>query len=109
MSEKALEVTEREFQQEVLEEGKPVLVDFWAPWCGPCQKVLPVVDELAAEYGDKVKIVKVNIDENPNIPSQYDVMGVPTLMIFKNGEAVDSVTGARNKKDLASFIDNYLS
>lgn len=101
-------VTDASFVSDVLQSDKPVLVDFWADWCAPCKKVDPLLAEIAAEMGDKVQIVKVNIDENPETTRAYRVMSVPTLTMFKGGEAVSSVTGARPKSVLVNFIESAL-
>nr|WDA98878.1 thioredoxin [Sciadococcus taiwanensis] len=102
------QVTDSSFEQEVLESVQPVLVDFWAPWCGPCRMVAPVVDEIAQEYDEKVKVVKINTDENPTIATEYGIRSIPTLMIFKRGERVDTVIGAVPKSTLASTLEKYL-
>ena len=104
----ALSVTDASFKQDVLESDVPVLVDFWAPWCGPCRMVAPVVDEIAQQYEGKVKVVKLNTDENPNIASQYGIRSIPTLMIFKGGQRVDMVVGAVPKTTLANTLEKYL-
>ncbi|MEB3162269.1 MAG: thioredoxin [Prochlorothrix sp.] len=104
----AAAVTDTTFKQEVLESELPVLVDFWAPWCGPCRMVAPVVDEIAGQYEGKVKVVKVNTDENPNVASQYGIRSIPTLMIFKGGQRVDMVVGAVPKTTLADTLEQYL-
>ena len=102
------EITGNEFQQEVINSDKPVLVDFWAPWCGPCNMVAKTLDELAADYGDKLKIVKVNVDENNELAESYEVMSIPTLKVFKNGEEVENIMGAQPKHAIASQVDNHL-
>ncbi|MCW9683494.1 thioredoxin [Dolichospermum planctonicum UHCC 0167] len=104
----AAQVTDATFKVEVLDSEVPVLVDFWAPWCGPCRMVAPVVDEIAGQYGDQLKVVKVNTDENPGIASQYGIRSIPTLMIFKGGEKVDMVVGAVPKTTLANTLEKYL-
>ena len=101
-------VTDDTFETEVLKSDKPVLVDFWAEWCAPCKKVDPLLAEIAKEMGDKVEIVQVNIDENPETTRAYRVMSVPTLTIFKGGQPVNSVTGARPKSALVNFIKSAL-
>ena len=105
----AAPVTDESFQDEVLGSELPVLVDFWAPWCGPCRMVGPVVEELADIYAGKVKVVKLNTDENPNIASQYGIRSIPTLMIFKGGERVDMVVGAVPKSTLADTLEKHLN
>ena len=102
------EVTDNSFQQEVLESTMTVLVDFWAPWCGPCRMVAPVVEEISDQYDGQVKVVKVNTDENPNVASQYGIRSIPTLMIFKDGQRVDMVVGAVPKTTLANTLEKYL-
>lgn len=101
-------VTDASFKPEVLECELPVLVDFWAPWCGPCRMVSPVVDEIANQYDGKVKVVKVNTDENPTVASQYGIRSIPTLMIFKAGQRVDMVVGAVPKTTLSNTLEKYL-
>ncbi len=98
----------KEFKAVVLDSSIPVLVDFWAPWCGPCRMVAPVVDEIAQQYDGKVKVVKLNTDENPAVASQYGIRSIPTLMIFKEGQRVDMVVGAVPKTTLASTLEKYL-
>ena len=104
----ATPVTDVSFQADVLESDVPVLVDFWAPWCGPCRMVAPVVEEIADQYAGQVKVVKLNTDENPNTASQYGIRSIPTLMIFKGGQRVDMVVGAVPKTTLASTLEKYL-
>lgn len=104
----AEQVTDSNFKQEVLDSGIPVLVDFWAPWCGPCRMVAPVVDEIAQQYDGQVKVVKLNTDENPAVASQYGIRSIPTLMIFKGGQRVDMVVGAVPKNNLAATIEKHL-
>ena len=104
----ASQVTDRNFKQEVLESEVPVLVDFWAPWCGPCRMVAPVVEEISDQYDGQVKVVKVNTDENPNVASQYGIRSIPTLMIFKGGQRVDMVVGAVPKTTLSNTLEKYL-
>ena len=104
----AAQVTDSTFKQEVLESEAPVLVDFWAPWCGPCRMVAPVVDEISEQYDGQVKVVKVNTDEYPSVASQYGIRSIPTLMIFKGGQRVDMVVGAVPKTTLANTLEKYL-
>ena len=104
----AAQVSDSTFKQEVLDSEVPVLVDFWAPWCGPCRMVAPVVDEIAQQYDGQVKVVKLNTDENPNVASQYGIRSIPTLMIFKGGQKVDMVVGAVPKTTLSNTLEKYL-
>jgi thioredoxin 1 len=99
-------VTDATFVNEVLQSDRPVLVDFWAEWCGPCLRVAPVLEEIAREMGEKVKIVKLDIDANPGTARDYQVMSVPTLTVFKGGQPVQSVAGARPKSDLIRLIES---
>ena len=101
-------VTDASFKGEVLESDVPVLVDFWAPWCGPCRMVAPVVEEIAEQYEGQIKVVKLNTDENPQVASNYGIRSIPTLMIFKDGQRVDMVVGAVPKTTLANTLEKYL-
>ena len=101
-------ITDAEFDAEVLKSDIPVLVDFWAPWCGPCKAMIPIVDELSGEYEGKVKIVKMNVDENMEVPSKHNVMSIPTFIIFKGGEAVNTFVGAKSKEDVKKALDAVL-
>ena len=103
-----LKFTGENFKSEVLDSGIPVLVDFWAPWCGPCRMIAPVVDELAAELSGKLKVGKVNTDENTQLAGEYGVMSIPTLIVFKDGEAAERLVGFMNKKDLQTAIDKVI-
>ncbi len=108
MSDAVLHISDSEFNEVVLNASRPVLVDYWAEWCGPCKMIAPVLDAIAADYADKLTVVKLNIDDNPQTPQKYGVRGIPTLMLFKNGEVEGTKVGALSKSDLAKFLDNYL-
>ena len=101
-------ISKDNFEDEVLKSDKVVLVDFWAPWCGPCRAVGPIVDELADEYEGKAKISKLNVDDEGELAAKFRVMSIPTIMIFKDGEAVEKVIGARTKTELTSLIDKHI-
>lgn len=104
MAEGIIEIDESSFDTEVLKSEKPVLVDFWAPWCGPCKAIGPIIEEIAGAFGDKIKIVKCNIDNNPSIPSKYGIKAIPTLIFFKEGNVVDQITGLVGKSKLEEAI-----
>ena len=104
----ALELNDSIFDEKVLKSDMPVLVDFWAEWCGPCKMIAPILDSISEEYAGKLKISKLNIDENQKIPQKYSVRGIPTLMIFKNGNVEATKVGALSKSQLTAFIDSNL-
>ena len=108
MSGKPVEVKDGQFPEEVLKFSAPVLVDFWAAWCGPCRMVAPVLEEIAGEYEGKIKVVKVNVDECGETAQRYGVMSIPTMMLFKNGEPVETIVGFRPKEALSEIIDKVL-
>jgi thioredoxin 1 len=101
-------VTDASFEADVLKADRPVLVDYWAEWCGPCKMIGPVLEALAKEYGDQIQITKMNVDENSVVPGKFGIRGIPTLMIFKGGEMVGTKVGALPKAQLAAFIDGHL-
>ncbi len=102
------ETSDSTFETDVIENDAPVLVDFWAPWCGPCRMVAPIVEELAEEYDGQVKFVKLNTDENPQVAGKYGIRSIPTLLVFKGGEPVSQIVGFRPKSDLAKRLDEAL-
>ncbi len=103
-----IEITDASFKSEVTDSPVPVLVDFWAPWCGPCKMIAPVLEEIAQEYEGKAKIVKINIDDNQNTAAQFGVRSIPTLILFKNGNEVEKIIGAQGKDKLTALIDSVL-
>lgn len=108
MSEHIVHVTDDSFESDVLKSSEPVLIDYWAEWCGPCKMIAPVLDEIASEYTGRLKVAKLNIDDNPNTPPRYGIRGIPTLMLFKNGEVEATKVGAVSKSQLVAFIDSNL-
>ena len=108
MSEAIQHVTDESWATDVLGADKPVLVDYWAEWCGPCKMIGPIVEELAAEYGDRIKVCKMDIDANQQTPPKYGIRGIPTLMLFRNGEVEATKVGALSKSQLAAFIDSNI-
>lgn len=108
MSEKIIHLTDSSFESDVLKAEGPVLVDFWAEWCGPCKMIAPILDDIAAEYEGKLTIAKLNIDENPATAPQYGIRGIPTLLLFKNGAVAATKVGALSKSQLKDFLDNSL-
>lgn len=108
MSDAVFHVTDGDFNETVLNAEGPVLVDYWAEWCGPCKMIAPILDEIANDYAGKLKVVKLNIDDNPETPQHYGVRGIPTLMLFKGGEVEATKVGALTKSQLAAFIDSNI-
>ena len=108
MSEHILHVTDASFKSEVLESSIPVLVDYWAEWCGPCKMIAPILEEVGKEYAGKLKIAKLNIDDNPKTPGEYGIRGIPTLILFKGGNVEATKVGALSKSQLTAFIDSNL-
>jgi thioredoxin 1 len=108
LSDKIIYVTDATFENEILQASGPVLVDYWAEWCGPCKMIAPILDEIAAEYDSKLKVAKLNIDENPVTPPKFGIRGIPTLMIFKGGNVEATKVGAVSKSQLTAFIDSNL-
>ena len=101
-------VSDSTFEQDVLKSDKPVLVDYWAEWCGPCKMIAPILDEVAGSYGTKLQVAKMNVDENREIPAKFGIRGIPTLMLFKNGELAATKVGAMSKAQLTAFLDQQL-
>ena len=101
-------VTDENFEMEVIKSGKPVVVDFWAEWCGPCKMIAPVLEELADEYGEKLKVCKMDVDANPDTAPKYGIRGIPTLILFNNGDVAGTKVGALSKSQLSAFIDSAI-
>jgi len=108
LSDKIVFVTDDTFDEEIVKSGEPVLVDYWADWCGPCKMIAPILDEIATEYAGKLKIAKLNIDENPLTPPKFGIRGIPTLMLFKGGNVEATKVGAVSKSQLTAFIDSNI-
>mgnify|MGYP003433293962 CR=1 FL=1 len=108
MSQQIVHVSDSSFEQDVLKSNVPVLLDFWAEWCGPCKMIAPMLDQIAAEYAGKVVVAKMNVDENPRTPMKFSVRGIPTLILFKNGQLQGQKIGAVRKADVAAFLDSNL-
>jgi thioredoxin 1 len=103
-----IEINESQFEQEVMQAEIPVLVDFWAPWCGPCKMLGPVLEAVAEANDSRLKVVKVNVDDNPNLAQKYEVMGIPTMFLFKNGQVIESFSGAMSKQALTEKVEKYI-
>ncbi|MEM1434965.1 MAG: thioredoxin TrxA [Pseudomonadota bacterium] len=108
MTEAIVHTNDAAFGDDVLNSDRPVLVDYWAEWCGPCKMIAPILDEIAAEYGDRVKVCKLDIDANQETPPKYNIRGIPTLMLFKNGQVEATKVGALSKSQLAAFLDSNI-
>ena len=108
MAENILHTSDEGFDTDVLQSDRPVLVDYWAEWCGPCKMIAPILEEVASEYGEKIKVCKMNIDENQETPPRYGIRGIPTLILFKNGEVEATKVGALSKTQLQSFLDDNI-
>jgi len=107
-SQKIQHVTDESFEPEVLKSEVPVLVDYWAEWCGPCKSIAPILDQVAEEYGGRVKVAKINVDENQQVPAKFGIRGIPTLMLFKNGNLEATRVGALSKSQLTAFLDSNI-
>ncbi|MDH3980490.1 MAG: thioredoxin TrxA [Gammaproteobacteria bacterium] len=108
MSDNILHLSDDSFEQDVIKSSDPVLVDYWAEWCGPCKMIAPILEEIASEYGGRIKVAKLNIDDNPQTPPKYGIRGIPTLMLFKDGNVEATKVGALSKSQLTAFIDSNI-
>ncbi|UDG83118.1 thioredoxin TrxA [Candidatus Vallotia lariciata] len=108
MSEQIKHITDTSFEQDVLKADKPILLDFWAEWCGPCKVIAPLLDEVAREYSDRLQVGKINVDQNPETPAKFSVRGIPTLILFKNGVVAQTKVGALSKAQITALIDSYI-
>ena len=109
MGEHTFAATDQNFEQEVLKSSVPVLVDFWAAWCVPCKMIAPTLEELGAEFAGKARVAKVNVDENPEVPSRYAIRGIPTLLLFKDGQLAETIVGLHSKEDIAATIERHIA
>ncbi|MEU6158564.1 thioredoxin TrxA [Streptomyces sp. NPDC047130] len=108
MSEQIVHVTDASFEPDVISSDRPVLLDFWAPWCGPCRTIAPLLDEVAADYRDRIRVAKINVDENPVTPARFGVRGIPTLILFKGGVVSQTKVGALSKAQITALVDRHL-
>ena len=104
-----LKISDETFEEDVINKNNPVLVDFWAEWCGPCKQIAPILEEISTEFSEKVTIAKLDVDENPETPSRYQIRGIPTMILFNNGSIVDTKVGAASKKDLTDWINQHIA